>query len=591
MPWSRPGFAADRALRAVLAAGASHGRRVRAAVLINRLRGSELAQIQVLASRRASARGYLHIGSRPAVFVALANRARRDCAAARRWRAAAAGFWLAQGTFAGYQRCSSAADAWFSDHRRARAARAPGTFVIRPGFRPRGAKASQLRRSVAAWRRAVARMNASGARLQLIDSLNGWGNGTAVGASVAWRSRSRFGRYLDALHARSPRHVRRAVLPALGALAASGVTAHGGSVVVTLSADSARSRWWVEFGPTAAYGQTTAPLVLPAASPPRAASANLGTLSAATTYHARVVAASPAGVVASPDTVFTTPPEVVATPAPVVATPAAVKPGAVDKVLVFVEENHSFDQMKAGMPYLYSQAQQYGYATSYTALSHPSLPNYLAIAFGSTFGVTDDAAPSSHPQPAPDVFTAAVQAGRTARSYQESMTSNCALSSQGSYAVKHNPWAYASSPAARSACSTGDVPAGSGAAGPLHDDILNGALPNVGEVTPNLANDAHDGSLATADNWLKSWLTLIYASPDWKSGHLAVIVTADEDANNQGNQVLTTVIHPSQTARVVTTPLTHYSLTTLLTEVGHTACIGSGCGAPSFATAFGLTIA
>ena len=408
MPWSRPGFADDRALRAVLAAGEAHRRHVRVAVLIDRRRGTEVSQFKALAARRAYARGYLHIGSRPAVFVALANQAQRDCAAARRWRAAAAGFWLAQGTFAGYERCSSAANAWFSDHQRAFSARAPGTFVIRPGFRPKSAKQSQLRRSVAAWRRAVARMNASGARLQLIDSLNGWGNGTAVGPSSAWRSRSRFGRYLDALHARSPRRGRRADLPAVGALAPSGVTAHGGSVVVTLSADSARSRWWVEFGRTADYGHTTAPVALPAARAPRAATANLGALRASTTYHARVVAASPAGVVAGPDVVFTTPADGVAT-----ATPSG-RPGAVDKVLVFVEENHSFDQMKAGMPYLYAQAQQYGYATTYTAISHPSLPNYLAMAFGSTFGVTDDDSPSSHPEAGQAVFTAAVQAGRTA---------------------------------------------------------------------------------------------------------------------------------------------------------------------------------
>ena len=111
MPWSRAGFAADRALRAVMTAGAKHRRHVRVAARINRLRGTEAVQIKALASRWASARGYLHIGSRPAVFVALAGRAQRNCAAARRWRAAAAGFWLAQGTFTGYQRCSSAADA------------------------------------------------------------------------------------------------------------------------------------------------------------------------------------------------------------------------------------------------------------------------------------------------------------------------------------------------------------------------------------------------------------------------------------------------------------------------------------------------
>jgi hypothetical protein len=585
MPWSRPGFADDRALRAVLAAGAKHHRRVRIAALIDRRRGTEVSQIKALASRRVFARGYLHIGSRPAVFVALANRARRNCTAARRWRAAAAGFWLAQGTFAGYERCSTAADAWFSDHGRAHSARAPGTVVIRPGFRHKHATKSQLRRSVAAWRRAVTRMNASGARLQMIDSLNGWGNGTAIGPSSAWRSRSHFGRYLDVLHAHSPRHARRAVLPAVGAPAPSGVTAQGGSIVVTLSADNARSRWWVEFGRTPKYGHTTKSVALPAARAPRAETAKLGALAAGTTYHARVVAASPAGVVAGPDAVFTTPADVAA-----VVTPAS-RPGAVDKVLVFVEENHSLDQMKAGMPYLYAQAQQYGYATTYTAISHPSLPNYLAMAFGSTFAVTDDGSPGSHPEAGQDVFTAALQAGRAARSYQESMTSNCALGDQGSYAVKHNPWAYASTPAARAACATGDVPAGTSTAGPLHDDIVSGALPNVGEVTPNLANDAHDGSLATADAWLKGWLTLIYASPDWKSGHLAVIITADEDAGNQGNEVLTTVIHPSLTARVVTTPLTHFSLTQFLSQVGHAPCIGSGCTALSLASAFGLAIA
>src|SRR4051812_5127779 len=51
MPWSRPGVAADRALRAVITAGARHRRHVRAAVLINRLRGTEVLQIKALAAR------------------------------------------------------------------------------------------------------------------------------------------------------------------------------------------------------------------------------------------------------------------------------------------------------------------------------------------------------------------------------------------------------------------------------------------------------------------------------------------------------------------------------------------------------------
>ncbi len=74
------------------------------------------------------------------------------------------------------------------------------------------------------------------------------------------------------------------------------------------------------------------------------------------------------------------------------STRGSVPPGA-SKLLVFVVENHSLDQMKQQMPWTYGFAQRYGYATRYVAMTHPSLPNYLAIAGGSTFGVADDAAP------------------------------------------------------------------------------------------------------------------------------------------------------------------------------------------------------
>lgn len=271
-------------------------------------------------------------------------------------------------------------------------------------------------------------------------------------------------------------------------------------------------------------------------------------------------------------------------------TTGAPRPVVVTKVLVFIEENHSLDQMRAGMPYLYSQAKKYGYANYYTAASHPSLPNYLAIASGSTFGITDDKGPSTHSIPAPSVFGAALTAGRTAKSYQESMPANCKTStvSGGLYAVKHNPWPYIASE--RTKCQAFDVPSGTTSSGALRNDIVAGTLPNVGEVTPDLNNDAHDGTLASADAWLKGWLTRIYASPDWLARRLAVIVTADEDRRNEGNRVFTTVIHPSQHGHLVTTPLTHYSLTTLLTQVAGAPCIRSGCTAPSFANAFALPL-
>jgi len=109
-------------------------------------------------------------------------------------------------------------------------------------------------------------------------------------------------------------------------------------------------------------------------------------------------------------------------------------------------------------------------------------------------------------------------------------------------------------------------------------------------VVPNLCNDAHDCPLSTADTWFKGWMTRIFEGPDWKSGRLAVVLTADEDDKSADNNVLTVVIHPSQKSKVVSSPLTHYSLTRLLEEVAGTAHLLNAASAPSMTTAFGLPL-
>jgi hypothetical protein len=269
----------------------------------------------------------------------------------------------------------------------------------------------------------------------------------------------------------------------------------------------------------------------------------------------------------------------------VIPAPAAASP-AVTKVLVFVEENHSLSQMQSGMPYTYGLAKEYGYATNYTATRHPSLPNYLAIAGGSTFGVADDNSPSSHHINSPTVFGQARALGKTAKVYADGMQSNCALSNGGNrYVVKHNPWAYFTPSAERSGCLAADVPESK-----LQGDVTAGTLPNVGMVIPNMCNDAHDCSLSTADNWFKSRMTAIQAGADWKSGHLAVVLTADEDDRNSGNKVLTAVFHQSQQGNVVTSALTHYSLTRLLEDVVGASHLNNAASAPNMATAFGLPL-
>src|SRR4051794_24441915 len=74
------------------------------------------------------------------------------------------------------------------------------------------------------------------------------------------------------------------------------------------------------------------------------------------------------------------------------AAPSASAAG-VDKLLVVMEENRSVQDADEHMPFFMSQAESYGVATDFYGIEHPSLPNYLALAGGSTFGVSDDEDP------------------------------------------------------------------------------------------------------------------------------------------------------------------------------------------------------
>ena len=264
--------------------------------------------------------------------------------------------------------------------------------------------------------------------------------------------------------------------------------------------------------------------------------------------------------------------------------PARAARPEITKVLTFVVENHSLQQMKASMPYVYRLAKKYAYADHYRAITHPSLPNYLAMVSGGTQGVTDDDEPAEHLLRGPTVFDQALALGRTATLYADAMTEPCQLTSAGQYAVKHNPWAYFVD--GRDACLRYDVPVDRLAA-----DTRAGTLPNAGMVIPDLVHDAHDAPLGTADAWLKTQIKMVRSGPDWKSGHLAIVVTADEDDYSGDNRVLTVVASRDQVHKVVHRALTHYSLTALYDAVLGADPLGAAAGAPSMVRTFRISVA
>jgi acid phosphatase len=256
----------------------------------------------------------------------------------------------------------------------------------------------------------------------------------------------------------------------------------------------------------------------------------------------------------------------------------------VDKVLVMVVENKSFAQMKAQAPKIWALAQQYAYATNFKAIVHPSLPNYIAMAAGSLLGVGSNGYPSSIKVKGPSVFGNTIKAGGTAKIWADSMGSEtCKPKDSGKYAPRHVPWNDFVDE--RQLCQKFVVDGGQFAG-----DVAAGNLATVGMFIPDNCHNAHDCSIGTADNWISSQVEVAMSGPDWKSGSLAIVVTADEDNKKAGNRILTVVIHPSQSHKVVTTPLSLYSLHRLLADVGNTQPMNKGATAPDMAKAFGLPV-
>jgi hypothetical protein len=250
-------------------------------------------------------------------------------------------------------------------------------------------------------------------------------------------------------------------------------------------------------------------------------------------------------------------------PATLDATPCGTRSAAPrnwQHVIWIWMENTSYAEIigNSAAPYLNRLAAVCGLATNYQAITHPSLPNYIAATSGQAWGITDDEPPSSHPLSQPSIFSQVAAKGKTWRSYEESMRSNCARSSYGRYAVKHNPAAYYLGIVHQ--CARWDVPMGTTSSGALSSDLRRNRLPAFSFVTPDLCDDAHDCPLATGDAWLGRWVPAILASPGYQSGTTVLIVTFDEGSDTS-NQVATIVVSPSTPPGTRSSvPFNHYSL-------------------------------
>jgi phospholipase C len=241
--------------------------------------------------------------------------------------------------------------------------------------------------------------------------------------------------------------------------------------------------------------------------------------------------------------------------------PATPAHAGLDHVVVIVEENKP-SSMIVGNPdaqYINSLAAEYTLATGYQAVTHPSLPNYLALTSGSTAGITDDCNPPG------GSCTAAVASiadriqgsGRSWKMYAEGMPAPCIPENSGRYAVKHNPFLYYPAVTAdHSSCTRHDVPF-TQFAGDLSG---KSTLPDYSFISPDLCNDMHDCSVATGDAWLAAEVPRILASPAFTQQNSLLAITWDE-GTGVDNTVSAILAGPAaKKGHTSSTAYTHYSL-------------------------------
>jgi acid phosphatase len=227
-------------------------------------------------------------------------------------------------------------------------------------------------------------------------------------------------------------------------------------------------------------------------------------------------------------------------------------------------ENHSYEQVvgNADMPYFNKLISRYGLATQYYATMHNSLSALMWLTAGQTVTLNDATVKFFDVH---NLVRSMQSSGRSWRSYQSKLPYAGYLGGNtGLYVKRHNPLAYFTD--VESSLRYNIVPS----VPYLQNDIANGNLPDYSYITPNLDEDAHNGTLAQADSWLKNNIPQLLASPQFQKDGI-LFIAWDEghfgDTRYGGGRVATLVIGPKVKPGFRSS--VHYNHQSLL----HTTCL------------------
>ena len=187
--------------------------------------------------------------------------------------------------------------------------------------------------------------------------------------------------------------------------------------------------------------------------------------------------------------------------------------------------------------------------SGYRGVTHPSLPNYLALISGSTHGIARDC--TACKVAGASLADTLEARGRTWKTYAERLPRpGWTGAFRGRYAKKHVPFLYFRRVLARPDRLRRIVPLRQ-----LSGDLAASRLPDFALVVPDLCHDMHDCGVAEGDRWLRRFLP-----PLLKLADTAVFVVFDESSTADPGVpglALGPLVRPSSRFRPV---VTHYGL-------------------------------
>lgn len=185
-------------------------------------------------------------------------------------------------------------------------------------------------------------------------------------------------------------------------------------------------------------------------------------------------------------------------------------------VWMLAEENHGFEQVvgNSGMPYFNQLIKNYSLATQFYSNQHSSLPALMWYVAGGQVDTNNETVSCQHSQD--NVVRELLKKGYSWRAYQEELPSagyQGLFSPNNLYYRRHNPLIDFTDVCPGTGQDVKSVPFTQ-----MATDFEQSGAVNYAYITPDVNDDAHNGTLEEADQWLQDHVPAILARPEFSSG-------------------------------------------------------------------------